>query len=130
MIKTFIVVVHRDRQDALGLILANDIIVQYVANFLWTGNFAVLAGGQRAFGFLADNIVAQVDTLVADENSRARNQLAHLMLRFSAERAVKGALGIRAAQLRHNRPVFSARKPIFRAFIISSYRHAVFWQEH
>src|SRR6185295_6495551 len=49
---------------------------------------AALVGG----GFLANDVVAQFDALVADEHRRARNQLADLVLALAAERAVKQLL--------------------------------------
>jgi hypothetical protein len=38
---------------------------------------------------LADDVVAELDALVADEHGRARDQLAHLVLALAAEGAVQ-----------------------------------------
>jgi hypothetical protein len=38
---------------------------------------------------LADDVVAELDALVADEHGRAGDQLAHLVLALAAERAVQ-----------------------------------------
>jgi hypothetical protein len=75
--------------------LPDDVIVEHVADFLRAGHFAFLATGERALGFLANDVVAKLDTFVADKNRWPGDQLAHLMLRLSAERAVKRALGVR-----------------------------------
>jgi hypothetical protein len=45
--------------------------------------------GRCLLHFLADDVVAQVDALVADEDRRTRDQLAHLVLALAAERAVQ-----------------------------------------
>jgi len=39
-----------------------------------------------------DDVLAQLNALVADEPSRSGNKLAHLVLALAAERAVKRAL--------------------------------------
>jgi hypothetical protein len=48
--------------------------------------FAPVAGRH----LIADDVVAQVDALVADEDRRAGDQLLHLVLALAAEGAVKG----------------------------------------
>jgi hypothetical protein len=95
-------VMHRDRQDTLRAPLTDDIIVKHVADFLRRRYATVLFRHQRGLGFLTDDVVAKFDALVADEDRRSRDQLAHLMLRFTAERAIEGALRIAAAQFRHS----------------------------
>jgi hypothetical protein len=42
----------------------------------------------------ADDVHAKFDAFIADENGRAGNQLADLMLRFSAERTVQRVLRV------------------------------------
>jgi hypothetical protein len=49
---------------------------------------APLVGGD----LLADDVVAQLDALIADEHRRARDQLLDLVLALAAERAVKKLL--------------------------------------
>jgi hypothetical protein len=41
-----------------------------------------------------DDIHAEFDAFIADENRRARDQLFHFVLRFSAERAVQRILAV------------------------------------
>jgi hypothetical protein len=43
-------------------------------------------------GLVTDDVVAQVDALVADEHRRAGDQLLHLVLALAAERAVEKLL--------------------------------------
>ena len=65
------------------------------------GRDVALGLDQRGLGFLANDVVAQLDALVADEHGWAGDELTDLVLRFTAERAVKSALRIAAAQLGH-----------------------------
>ena len=58
---------------------------------------------QRGLVLLADDVHAQLDALVADENGRAGDELAHLVLALAAERAVERILGFAAADLAHLR---------------------------
>ena len=81
-------VMHGNRQHALRLGLPNDIVIQDFADFLRRGHFALFAAVQRALCFFTDDIVAKLDTLIADKHSRACDQLADFMLRFSAEGAI------------------------------------------
>jgi hypothetical protein len=83
------------------VILADDVIVEDLADFLWRRD-AVARLDQRGFVFLADDVHAQLDALVADEHGGTGNELAHLVLTLAAERAVKRVLGIAAADLAHS----------------------------
>src|SRR3954453_16731831 len=96
-------VVYRNGEHALGVALADQIIVEVLANFE-RGRNAVARLHQRGFGLLADDVVAQLDALVADEHGGAGDELPDLVLRLAAEGTVEGALGIAAAKLRHYRP--------------------------
>ena len=93
--EALVMVVDRDREDALGAVLADHIIVEDLAD-LRRSRDAVASLDQRRLRFLADDVVAELDALVADEDGGAGDELAHLMLRLPAERAVEGALGIAA----------------------------------
>ena len=87
-------VVHRDREHALGAVLADDIVIERRENVTRAGYSAIFLAGDAGLGFLADDVVAQLDAFIADENGRAGNQLAHLMLRFAAEAAIQRALRV------------------------------------
>ena len=97
--QALVVVVHRHAQDALGLLLPDHVVVQHPLD-LRGGGHAGPALDQRALVLLADDIGAELDALVADEHGRARDQLAHLVLALTAERAVERVLGV-AAGLGH-----------------------------
>src|SRR5712691_11731537 len=83
-----VVVVDSDREDALGVALADHVLVEPGADRLRVGDEAGLrlfrGGGPAVF---LDYFLAEVDALVADEDARARDQLADLVLALSAERA-------------------------------------------
>src|SRR4030095_5323406 len=75
------------------LVLADDVLVEDVADLAGGGQvrlgaLAALIGG----GLLADDVVAKLDALVADEDRRAGDQLPDLVLALAAERAVKKLL--------------------------------------
>src|SRR3546814_9221500 len=86
---------------------------------------AVLARGDAALDLFADDVVAQLDAFVADEDGRARNQLADLVLRLAAERTVEGALAVGARELGHKIPsrtaLKSARPVLTRPPLIASF---------
>jgi hypothetical protein len=91
-----------------GVALADHIIVQHLADFERRGD-AVASLHQRGFGLLADDVVAQLHALIADEDGGSGDELPHLMLRLAAEGAIEGALGIAAAQFRHSLSLGSGR---------------------
>ena len=96
MRQTLVMVMYGHRQNALGILLTNDIIIQNAHNFL-RGRHTFTRLHHRGFIFLADDVHAKLDTLVTDKNGRACNQLAHFMLAFTAERAIKRILRIATA---------------------------------
>jgi hypothetical protein len=96
-------VVHRDGEDALGVALADHVIVEVLADLERRRN-AVAGLDEGGLGLLADDVVAQLDAFVADEHGGAGDELPHLVLRLAAEGAIEGALGVAAAKLGHSRP--------------------------
>src|SRR5262249_51295932 len=102
VIETLVVIMDRDREHLLGVVLTDDIVVKNFANLLGRGN-AVARLHQRGLVLLADDVHAQFDAFVADENGRAGDELAHLVLALAAERAVERILGIATADLAHLR---------------------------
>ena len=82
-------VMDRHREDALGAILADHVIVQNLAYIrgCW---YAVTGFHKAGLVLLTDYIHAKLDALIADEHGRTCDELAHLMLAFAAERAVQG----------------------------------------
>src|SRR4029077_2638361 len=72
--------------DALPI--SDHVLVERGADRLWVGDESslLLLGAGRAVVVLED-LLAEVDALVADENARPRDQLAHLVLPLAAEAA-------------------------------------------
>ncbi len=101
IVQPFVVVMHRHRQHALGMDLADHIIIQHLADLARCRHpFAGFQPGRlRLF---PDDIHAQLDAFVADEHGRPCNQLAHLMLALATERAVKRILAVAAGVVRHS----------------------------
>ena len=93
-------VVDRHREHLLGVLLADDVIVQHLADLV-RGRHAVLGLRQRGLVLLADDVHAQFDAFIADEHGRARNQLADLVLALAAEGAVQGVLAVAPRCLTH-----------------------------
>ena len=55
-------------------------------------------GQDHAKRVLSDDVHAEFDALVADEHSRARDELAHLVLALAAERTIESVLGLSAGR--------------------------------
>src|SRR5215472_4372410 len=102
VIETLVVIMDRDREHLLGVVLTDDIVVKNFAYFLW-GRNAIARLHQRGLVLLADDVHAQFDALVADKYGRAGDELAHLVLALAAERAIERFLGFAAADLVHLR---------------------------
>src|SRR5215475_7569973 len=101
MIEPLVVIVHRDREHLLGVALADHVVVEDFADFL-RGRDAVARLHQRGLVLLADDIHAELDALVANEDGRTGDELAHLVLALAAERAVERVLGVATADLAHS----------------------------
>lgn len=82
-------VIDGDREDLLRALLTNHILIQDGADFLGRRQLVRIALGLGFLHLLTDDVVAQVDALVADKDGRASNQLAHFVLAFAAEGAIK-----------------------------------------
>jgi len=89
------VVVHRNRENPFGVLLADDIVVEDAFDLLWAGH-AFLGLNQGRLVLFADNIHAELDAFIADEHGRSRDQLADLVLALAAERAVERVLRLSA----------------------------------
>src|SRR5690348_811091 len=100
MSKALVMIMDRDREDALGMILADDVIVENLADIFGCRD-AVARLDQRGLVLFADDVHAQFDAFIADEHRRASDELAHLMLALAAERTVEGVLRIAAAGFGH-----------------------------
>src|ERR1700704_517926 len=95
-LQALVVVVNRDREHLLGALLADDVLVEDLLDFVGLGELVA-----RTFGavleLLADDVVAQLDAFVAHEHRGAGDQFAHLVLTLPAERAVQELAVVMAA---------------------------------
>ena len=72
------------------MVLADHVLVEDGADLVRHRQIGLGAlGAVLALGLLADDVVAELDALVADEHRRAGDQLAHFVLALAAERAVQ-----------------------------------------
>ena len=96
-----VVVVDGDREDLLGLVLADHVVVEEGPDLARVGQVleAELTGVGDVF---LDDLVAEVDALVADVHAGAGDQLLDLLLRLAAERALEQFAGV--TEFRHVGP--------------------------
>ena len=97
-----VVVVNRDREQAFGALLTDDVLAQNIENLARFGQTAQDADGHIVlddFGmaFFGENVVAKFNAFVADINARARDQVVDLF----AALATKGAPQIVAVFAKH-----------------------------
>src|SRR6185312_7347253 len=83
-----VVVVDRDGERLLGLLLADHVGVEELEDLAGLGQL-VEADLSALAELLLDDLVAQVDALVADVDARAGDQLLDLLLALPAERALQ-----------------------------------------
>jgi hypothetical protein len=92
------VVVDRDRQDLLRLLLTDDVVVQVLVDL-----YRLRKVVEADFGVLRelffDDLVAEVDALVADVDAWARDELLHLLLALPAEGALQQVASV--TEFRH-----------------------------
>ena len=93
MSESFVVVMHRYREHLLGVLLADDIVIQHLADFL-RGRHAIAGFHKMGLVLLTDDVHAKFDAFIANEHGRARNKLAYLVLRLAAERAIERVLRV------------------------------------
>src|SRR5690606_6905505 len=83
-----VVVVDRHRQRALRLGLPDDVLVEEVVDLGGLGQLVELDVA-RLRQLLLDDLVAEIDALVADVDPRAGDQFLDLLLTLPAERALE-----------------------------------------
>ncbi len=83
-----VVVVDRDRQRPLGAGLAHDVLVEEVVDLGGLGQLVELHLTGLGQLFL-DDLVAEIDALVADVDAWTRDQLLDLLLTLPAEGALE-----------------------------------------
>src|SRR6185437_8655228 len=79
-------IVDGDREHLLGMVLTDDVVVENLEDFLRRRD-AIARLRQRGRLRLTDDVHAQFDALVADEDGRPGNELAHLVLALAADLA-------------------------------------------
>jgi hypothetical protein len=77
-------VVDRHREYLLGAVLADDVLIEHLANLVRLGQLVARPVGS-ILQLFADDVVAQLDAFVADEYRRPRDELADLVLTLAAE---------------------------------------------
>ena len=83
-----VVVVDRNGQDPLRLILADDVVVQEGVDL--SGRWQLTERNVGGVGqFFFDDLVAEINALVADVDAGAGDQLLDLLLRLPAKRALQ-----------------------------------------
>jgi hypothetical protein len=86
-----VVVVHRDGENLLGALLTDDVLIEDGLDLGGLREAAQLAR-LLLFPFLRDDVVTELDALVADVDGRSRDQLANVVLALAAERAPQGSV--------------------------------------
>src|SRR5262249_54415645 len=86
--QALVVVVDGNREHPLRVALADHIIVKYAAYITGTRH-AVARFDQRRLVLFTDDIHAELDTLVANEDRRTRDQLPDFVLALAAEGTVQ-----------------------------------------
>src|SRR5215469_10597608 len=89
-VDALVMVVHGDRERFLRAVLADDVLVQDVVDLFRLRDIAkpeILIDVLVELFF--DDLVAELDALVADVDARSGDELAHLLLRFAAEAALE-----------------------------------------
>jgi hypothetical protein len=88
-----VVVVDRHRERALGLLLADDVLVEHPIDLARLGEVLDVERG-RGGQLLVDDLVAEIDALVADVDAGAGDELLDLPLRLAAEAAEQLLVGV------------------------------------
>src|SRR5215469_902154 len=81
-------VIDRNREALFSLLLADDVGIEELVDLPWLRQ-AVPLEFSGLSQLLLDDLVAQVNALIADVHARAGYQLLDLLLALSAERALQ-----------------------------------------
>ncbi len=77
-------VVDGDREHLLGVLLADDVIIQNLEDLLRRGH-AFLGLHEGGLVLLLDDFHAEFHAFIADEHGWTRDELAHLVLALAAK---------------------------------------------
>ena len=103
VVQALVVVVHGDGEHALGMHLADHVLVEHIAD-LARGRHAVGRFQTGGLGFFPDDVHAQFDTFVTDEDGRTCDQFADFVLTFAAEGTVECVLAVAGIVRHHTLP--------------------------
>ena len=84
-----VVVVDRDGELLLGLLLADHVLVEELLDFLRDGQRRARAAARLEPVVVGDDVVTDLDAFITDEDRRAGNQLADVVLILVTERAAE-----------------------------------------
>ena len=102
-----VVIVYRHREDLLGALLANDVLVEEILDLRGFGDDPGLPG-KRLLLLLGQHLVAKPDAFVADVHRRTGDDLIHLVGAASAERAARLAFAGTSSHCAHPLPESAA----------------------
>jgi len=105
------VVVDRDRKRPLGRILADHELLEEVEDLAWLGQLVEPQLG-RLGELLLDDLVAQVDALVADVHTGPGDELLDLLLALATEGALQEVAALSDACHEAILPVGSCSNPL------------------
>ena len=88
IIEALVVIVNGDGQDFLGTRLADDVLVENRLDLLRLRQL-VVPGLAAVLELFANDVITQLDAFIADEDRRARDQLANFVLALAAKRTIK-----------------------------------------
>ena len=86
-VDALVVVVHRDREDLLGALLADHVVVEDGLDLGRLGDRRQAEALRLLLDLLGDDVVAEADALVADVDRGPGDELLDLLLALPAERA-------------------------------------------
>jgi hypothetical protein len=89
-----VVVVDGDRERALGVVLADHVLVEDVVDLARLRQVLEMSNARRGDELLVDDLVAEIDALVADVDAGAGDQLLDLALGLAAEAAQELLVGV------------------------------------
>src|SRR5574338_177468 len=96
MLEPLVMVVDGNGENAFGCRLTNHVLIEDRADFPRGRQGALRAVlGMIARKLVPNDVIAQFDALVADEDGRARDEFLHLVLALTAKRAIEQLLAAR-----------------------------------
>jgi hypothetical protein len=93
-----------------GVALADDVAVEELADLVWLGQFLQQPDLAALGEFLFDDLVAKINALVADVDTRTSDELLDLLLALSAERTLQQVAALSDA--RHTASFSSPSAPL------------------